>query len=102
MKEKEKCVQENTALTLFVGGHGRGLVPPTGNGGPTPPIWPMYTHYDSGGQIRPLAPAIDAQVSAMALSPVSSASTTYHAQCMRNTWQVRAQREASGMAVSTP
>ena len=38
----------------------------------------------------------------MALLPVASASTTYHTQCMRNKWQVRAKWEASGMAVSTP
>ena len=39
---------------------------------------------------------------AMALLPAPSASTTNHAQCMQNTWQVRAKQEASGMAVPAP
>ena len=87
---------------LFIGKRGRGLVPPMENGRPTPPILSLCTHYDSEGRGRPSAPTIDAQVSAISLLPVPSASTTYHTQCMRNTWQARAKREASGMLVSTP
>ena len=51
---------------------------------PGRPILIPLTFNGSKNQGRPSAPTIGARFSAMALLPVPSASTTYHAQCMRN------------------
>ena len=80
-------MQKDTALTPFIGKRCMGLASPTGNGCLPPPIRPLCTHYDSEGQGRPSTPTIDARFSAITLLPVSSASTTYHTQCMRGTWR---------------